>query len=135
MGVEFKVKFCDFLLPEHSSGHVRYYSISMNCRDFKVQSSLTNQQYQCKFVYLQTAISLRHSDTVDAKFRVNGEGVLVAMPHTSWQAYWNKTGKHLTDERAICVAAGILKEALERGDAVELLDLNPSPDDVLARAL
>ena len=107
----------------------------MNDRDFQAQSALTRQQYKCRFVYLQTAISLRHSDTVDVKFRVNGEGVVVALPHTAWVEYQNRTGRPLTDERAACVAAGILKESLERGDAVELLDLNPTAKEVVDRAV
>jgi hypothetical protein len=107
----------------------------MNYRDFKTQSALTGQEYQCRFVYLQTAISLRHSDTVDVKFRVNGEGVVVALPHTAWVEYAHRASQPLTDERAARVAAGILKESLERGDAVELLELNPAADEVVRRAM
>ncbi len=107
----------------------------MNYREFKAQSSLTGQDYQCRFVYLQTAISLRHSDTVDVKFRVNGTGVVVALPHTAWGEYQKNAKRDLTDERAARVAAGILKEALERGEAIELLDLNPAPEDVVRRAV
>jgi hypothetical protein len=107
----------------------------MNYREFKAQSTLTGQDYQCRFVYLQTAISLRHSDTVDVKFRVNGEGVVVALPHTAWGEYENRAKRPLTDERAACVAAGILKESLERGDDVELLELNPAAEEVVRRAM
>lgn len=106
----------------------------MNYRDFRTQSALSRQEYHCVFVYLQTAISLRHSDTVDVKFRVNGTGVVVALPHTAWGMYQHSTGCALTDARAAEVAAGILKEALERGDDIELLDLNPTAEDVSARA-
>ena len=105
----------------------------MNYREFQVQSALTKQRYQCHFVYLQTAISLRQADTVDVKFRVNGEGVVVALPHTAWVEYQQRTGGSLTDEQAARVAAGILKEALERGDGVELF-LNPSAAQVVQRA-
>jgi hypothetical protein len=107
----------------------------MNYRDFHTQSALTAQDYHCLFVYLQTAISLRHSDTVDVKFRVNGTGVVVALPHTAWGEYEKKARKPLTDARATEVAAGLLKEALERGDDIELLDLNPAADEVVKRAL
>jgi len=114
---------------------VRYYNITMNYRDFHTKSVLTAQDYHCLFVYLQTAISLRHSDTVDVKFRVNGAGVVVALPHTAWGTYRQKAGQPLTDARATEVAAGILKESLERGDDIELLDLNPAADEVVRRAL
>ena len=106
----------------------------MNYRDFHTQSALTGQEYHCVFVYLQTAISLRHSDTVDVKFRVNGAGVVVALPHTAWVTYQQEAGQPLTDARATEVAAAILKEALERGEDIELLDLNPAADEVVKRA-
>src|SRR5262249_3665799 len=107
----------------------------MDYRDFQVRSSLTQQDYHCQFVYLQTAISLRHSDTVDVKFRVNGEGVVIALPHTAWVEYQHRTGQPLTDQLAAQVAASLLQEALERGDDVELLDLHPTKAQALDKAL
>ncbi len=107
----------------------------MNYRHFEVRSRLNNQVYRCHFVYLQTAISLRHSDTVDVKFLVDGTGVVVALPHMAWVEYQNKTGRPLTDDLAAQVAAALLTEALERGDDMELLDLSPPADRVLERAL
>ena len=107
----------------------------MDYRDFQVRSSLTQQDYHCQFVYLQTAISLRHSDTVDVKFLVNGTGVVVALPHTAWVEYQHRTGQPLTDGHASEVAASLLQEALERGDDIELLDLSPTTAQVLDKAL
>ncbi len=107
----------------------------MDYRDFQARSSLTQQDYHCQFVYLQTAISLRHSDTVDVKFRVDGTGVVVALPHTAWVEYQHRTGQPLTDARASEVAASLLQEALERGDDLELLDLHPTKAQVLDKAL
>ena len=107
----------------------------MDYRDFQARSSLSQQDYHCQFVYLQTAISLRHSDTVDVKFRVDGAGVVVALPHTAWVEYQHRAGQPLTDERAAQVAASLLQEALERGDDIELLDLHPTTAQVLDKAL
>jgi hypothetical protein len=107
----------------------------MEYREFVTRSSLTRQEYKCRFVYLQTAISLRHSDTVDAKFQVDGSGVVVALPHTAWSEYQKRTGQTLPDELAATVAALLLQEALERGDAIELLDLNPTAGEVVDKAL
>ena len=107
----------------------------MDYRDFQARSSLTQQDYHCQFVYLQTAISLRHSDTVDVKFLVDGAGVVVALPHTAWIEYQHRTGQPLTDERATQVAASLLRDGLERGDDIELLDLNPTSAQVLEKAL
>lgn len=102
------------------------HTTKMDYRDFQVRSRLNHQNYQCHFVYLQTAISLRHSDTVDVKFLANGKGVVVALPHQAWVEYQKQTAAPLTDDLAARVAATLLQEALERGDDVELLDLNPT---------
>ncbi len=106
----------------------------MDYRDFQVRSRLNHQTYQCRFVYLQTAISLRHSDTVDVKFLVNGKGVVVALPHPAWVEYQKQGGGPLTDDLAARVAATFLQEALERGDDVELLDLNPTAEQTVGLA-
>ena len=102
--------------------------------DFVAHSGLGNQDYHCRFVYLQTAISLRHSDTIDVKFLVNGTGVVVALPHTAWGEYQKKKNQALTDEQAAQVAATLLREALERGDNVGLLELNPTAQRVVELA-
>ncbi len=103
-----------------------YEWVPVDYRNFQVRSRLNQQPYSCHLVYLQTAISLRHSDTVDVKFRVNGKGVVVALPHPAWPEFQKQTGAPLTDDLAARVAAALLSEALERGDDVELLDLNPT---------
>ena len=105
----------------------------MEYHDFQVRSGLTHEEYKCHFVYLQTAISLRHSDTIDVKFLVNGTGVIVALPHTAWVEYSKRAGHPLTDDKAAQAAATLLREALERGDNVELLDLNPTAQQVMER--
>ena len=107
----------------------------MNYRHFPVRSRLNKQNYHCHFVYLQTAISLRHSDTVDVKFLVNGTGVVVALPHRTWVEYERKTAQPLTDELAAQAAAALLTEALERGDGMDLLDLSPSVEHTVELAL
>lgn len=106
----------------------------MNYRVFQVRSRLNGQLYSCHFHWLQTAISLRHSDTIDVKFLVNGKGVVVALPHTAWVQYKEKTGRMLTDEQAATVAATLLKAALERGDNIELLPLTPTAEEVVELA-
>ena len=53
----------------------------MNDTNFEVTSEITGERYTVEFRWLQTAISLRHSDTVDVKFLVNGQGKVIALPH------------------------------------------------------
>ena len=91
-------------------------------RNFEVQG------YKVEFRWLQTAISLRHSDTVDVKFLVNGEGKVVALPHEALEQATRKAGVPLTDELCLRLAAERLKDALVTGADAEkdLLTLTQS---------
>ncbi len=91
----------------------------MDFREFECSSRLDGSQYHCFFVFLQTAISLRHSDTVDARFIVNGRRITVAMPHTAFVEYRNQNSAVITDNHAAAIAARCLREYLESGGAVE----------------
>lgn len=100
----------------------------MDPRKFEVTSEVTGEVCRVEFRWLQTAISLRRSDTVDAKFLVNGAGKVVAVPHAPLEAATEQRGIPLTDELCLGVAAEHLKEALETGADAEkdLLTLTPS---------
>lgn len=100
----------------------------MDYRIFEVASQETGERYQVEFRWLQTAISLRHSDTVDVKFLVNGEGKVVALPHGALEQAAQQAGARLTDELCLRIAAEHLREALSTGaDAEkELITLTPS---------
>ncbi len=91
----------------------------MNFREFECSSRLDGGKYHCSFIFLQTAISLRHSDTVDARFLVNGRRITVAMPHTAFVEYRARQEAVITDNHAAVIAALCLKEYLENGGAVE----------------
>ena len=94
---------------------------AMEHKVFDCVSQVDGTQYRCHFIYLQTAISLRHSDTVDVRFMVNGKRITVALPHVAFVEYAGFTGQVLTDEQAAGIAAVCLKEALEKGADVEEL--------------
>ncbi len=91
----------------------------MDYRTFDCVSELDGTVYHCFFIFIQTAISLRHSDTVDVRFMVNGKRLTVALPHVAFVEYAGLAGEVLTDEAAAGVAAHCLKEALEKGADVE----------------
>jgi hypothetical protein len=101
---------------------------SVDYRKFEVASPATGERYQVEFRWLQTAISLRHSDTVDVKFLVNGEGKIVALPHAALEQATQQVGLRLSDELCVRIAAEHLQEALSTGaDAEkELITLTPS---------
>ncbi len=104
----------------------------MNYRVFDCVSQADGTAYRCHFLYLQTAISLRHSDTVDVRFLVTGKRITVALPHVAFVEYRRRTGEVLTDEMAASVAASYLKETLESGGDLE--DLTAPAERVLELA-
>ena len=103
----------------------------MDSQEFGVTSSLDGKIYHCRFYTLMTGIALRHSDTVDVKFLVNGRGVVIALPHSAWAEYQRRTGFFLTDSNAIPIAALFLKEMLERGEPVGEPFLTPTVQQTL----
>lgn len=106
----------------------------MDYRNFEAASEVVGERYQVEFRWLQTAISLRHSDTVDVKFLVNGEGKIVALPHAALERICSRLGIPLRDEFCLGIAAEHLEEALRTGYDAEkdLLTLTPSRVEELA---
>ena len=97
---------------------------------FSTSSEVTGQTYQVEFRWLQTAISLRHSDTVDVKFLVNGAGKVVALLHGPLEQACREAGLRLSDTLCAKVAARFLREALESGAATDQDLLTPPPERI-----
>jgi len=90
---------------------------------FEVTSKLSGHVYDCRFSHIWNAIATRHSDTIDAKFEVDGEGHIVGLAHTAFVEFRDKTGRDLTDREASFVAAEYLRERLEEEDERPLYDV------------
>jgi hypothetical protein len=90
---------------------------------FDVTSQLTGHVYSCSFSHIWNAIATRHSDTIDAKLVVDGEGHLVGLAHTAFVEFRQKAGRDLTDREASYVAAEYLRERLEEEDVRPLYDV------------
>jgi len=103
----------------------------MSYEEFSVVSGVDGKRYDCRFYTLMTAISPRHSDTVDVKFLVNGKPVVMALPHTAFAEYRHRTGSPLTDVKAIQIAGLFLKERLEKEGLEEDRLLAPSTQQTL----
>jgi len=96
---------------------------------FDVSSKLTDEVHHVRFSHLWNAIATRHSDTVDAKFFVNGRGVIVALAHTGLVRFAAAAGRNLSDREASLVAAEYLRARLQEEDERPLYDV--SGDEVL----
>jgi hypothetical protein len=90
---------------------------------FEVTSKLTGHVYECRFSHIWNGIATRHSDTIDAKFVVDGEGHIVGLAHTGLVEFRDKAGRDLTDREASFVAAEYLRERLEEENERPLYDV------------
>ena len=91
---------------------------------FEVTSKLSGHVYDCRFSHIWNAIATRHSDTIDAKFAVDGEGRIVGLAHTAFVEFRDKAGRDLTDREASFVAPEYLRERLEEEDERPLYDVS-----------
>ena len=71
-------------------------------RQFEAGPDPFGRKFQVYFKYLQTAISIRHADTVDVKFVLEDEGgskteKLIALRHADLLRLSGETGRRLDD--------------------------------------
>ncbi len=92
--------------------------------EFDVTSRLTDRTYHCRFSHLWNGIATRHSDTVDAKFLVDGVGSVVGLSHPGIVQFTQKAGREISDREASYVAAQYLQEQLEQEDERPLYDVS-----------
>ncbi len=79
---------------------------------FAVTSKLTGHAYQCRFSYMWNGIATRHSDTIDTKFFVDGDVVMVGLgayrlrkiPRAQWPRFDGSRGQ-LSSPPIICESA------------------------------
>jgi hypothetical protein len=92
--------------------------------EFDVTSRLTDKTYRCRFSHLWNGVATRHSDTVDTKFLVDGQGSIVGLAHPGLVEFTNKAGRDISDREASYVAAQYLREQLEQEDERPLYDVS-----------
>lgn len=90
---------------------------------FEVASKLSGHKYNVSFSHIWNGIATRHSDTIDSKFVVDGEGHIVGLAHTAFVDFREKTGRDLTDREASFVAAEYIRERLEEEDERPIYDV------------
>jgi hypothetical protein len=96
---------------------------------FEVTSRLTGKLFQCRFSHMWNGIATRHADTIDTKFFVDGQALVLGLAHTAFVKFRQRTGRDLTDREASFIAAEFLRERLEEEDERQLYDV--SEGDVL----
>lgn len=95
-----------------------------NFRQFEAGPDPFGRKFQVYFKWLQTAISIRHADTVDVKFVLvdeNGSSVekTIALPHAELLTISRETGRTLDDPWCARLAAMHLIHLIVTGEDME----------------
>jgi len=96
----------------------------LNFRQFEAGPDPFGRKFQVYFKWLQTAISLRHADTVDVKFVLADESgsrtqKTIALPHPGLLAASRETGRKMDDPWCSRLAAMHLAHLIETGEDME----------------
>jgi hypothetical protein len=107
-----------------------------NFRQFDAGPDPFGRTWKVWFKWMQTAISIRHSDTVDAKFILESNGErqekLIAIPHPDLLALSKESGVPMTDAWCTRLAALHLKHVIESGEDLEKDMVTPAPEQLRA---
>ena len=96
----------------------------INFRQFEAGPDPFGRKFQVLFKWLQTAISIRHSDTVDVKFILIDESdartqKTIALPHAELVRVSRETGRGLDDPWCARIAALHLQRLVSTGEDME----------------
>ncbi len=95
----------------------------LNYREFDAGPDPFGRKFHVLFKWLQTAISIRHSDTIDVKFIVEEEGAraekTIALPHADVVRLAAETGRKVDDPWCARLAALHLSHLISTGEDME----------------
>ena len=105
-----------------------------NFRLFDAGPDPFGRTWQVEFRWLQTAISIRHSDSVDVKFQItNGHDVqekVIALMLPHLMALAKKAGRAVSDPWCMKLAALHLKRMIETDEDMDKTLVTASPEDL-----
>ena len=95
------------------------------------------RMWRVQFRWLQTAISIRHADTVDVKFFVTPDGGereerVIALPHADLLRFCQERGLKLSDPLCLRLAAAHLKYMIESSEDMEKTLVTLRYDDMVS---
>ena len=95
----------------------------LNFRQFDAGPDPFGRTFHVSLKWMQTAIALRHSDTVDVKFLLESEGErsekTVALPHPALLELAARTKREVTDAWCSRLAAAHLLQMVATGEDME----------------
>jgi hypothetical protein len=93
---------------------------------FEVTSKLSGREFHCRFSHMWNGIATRHADTIDTKFFMDGEALVIGLAHTAFVKFREGARRDLTDREASYISAAYLRERLEQDDERLLYDVPES---------
>jgi hypothetical protein len=95
-----------------------------NFRDFEAGPDLFGRTWRVRFKYLQTGISIRHSDSVDVCFLLDDaeeqpHKKIVVIQNPDIRAYAARTGRPVSDPWCSRIAMCKLRYVVETGEDLE----------------
>jgi hypothetical protein len=96
----------------------------LNFRQFEAGPDPFGRKFQVLFKWLQTAISIRHADTVDVKFILTGDDggqseKTIALPHAFLAQVSKEIGRAMDDPWCARLAVMHLLHLVETGEDME----------------
>jgi hypothetical protein len=106
----------------------------INFRQFEAGPDPFGRKFQVSFKWLQTAISIRHSDTVDVKFILTDpDGIrtekTIALPHADLLKVSRDTHRPMDDAWCARLAVSHLLHLVETGEDMEKDLVTVTPAD------
>jgi hypothetical protein len=109
--------------------------MSDESRLFDAGPDLFGRTWKVQFRWLQTAISIRHADTVDVKFFItppdgDTEEKVIALPHPALLHLTSKSGRKLSDSYCMGLAAAHLRQMIETSEDMDKTLVTVSPEEL-----
>src|SRR3954447_26674330 len=112
--------------------------MSDNFRRFEVGPDPFGRDWVVEFRWLQNAISIRHSDSIDVKFHLlqgeNSEEKVIALAHPDLLAVSKEQNRPLTDPWCMKLAALHIREMIETDRDMDKVIVLPALEDLRRHA-
>ena len=101
---------------------------------FTITGRITGTTYKVYFSHLWVGMTTRHADTIDCKFLVNGQGIVIGLDHKAFVRFQEKTGRALIDAESAHIAAQFLRDFLDQEFTLPTRPVDVPADKVIALA-
>ncbi len=97
--------------------------MSQSLREFDAGPDPFGNRWGVRFAWLQTAIAIRHADTIDVKFLLSSGGrqmeKVIALPHPHLLTLSERHSRPVTDPWCMTLAAQHVRRMIETGEDFE----------------